>query len=174
MQTLSNSLRVCEGLTKKQALELIKYTNTDPLILENTQDNERFKDFKTYEAWLKKNRNIYTLVDKKEKLNGIIWFGKKQMPKGNNYSQSIDTNHYSITFAIRLYEHARGKGLSKKFIKTAWEIFINSEEYLNNPAKGLWLETNINNFAAVKAYKNVGFILVSKPDAKGQVVMIQP
>lgn len=172
MQTLGN-LKVCEGLSKKQALELVKYTNTDPLILEHTQDTNRFKDFDTYKEWLKKNRNLYALTDKTDKLMGIIWFGKKRMPKGNHYSQSINTNHYSITFAIRLYEHARGKGLAKKFIKAAWQIYINSDEYLNNHANGLWLETNINNFAAVKAYKRVGFVLVSKPDLNGQVLMIQ-
>jgi len=172
MQTMGK-LKVCEGITKHQITQLIKYTNTDSLILETTKDLERFKNKAIFDNWLKKNRKIYTFVDNSGNLLGIIWFGTKLMPKNIHFTQSLNTSHYSITFAIRLYENARGKNLSHKFIKLAWEIYSNSKEYLESNAKGIWLETNINNFAAVSAYKKVGFKLVSKPGEKGEVLMVQ-
>lgn len=172
MQTLGKLL-VCEGLSKRQVNELIKFTNADPLILATTKDTERFKDKATFNMWLKKNRKIYSLTDANKKLLGIIWFGNKNMPKNIHYSTSLDINKFTITFAIRIYGNARGKGFAKNFIKKTWEQYKETDEYKTNPNKGIWLETNINNFAAVKAYKRVGFVLVSKPDSKGQVLMIQ-
>ncbi len=172
MQPLGK-LAVCKGLNRNQVRQLIKFTNTDPLIAETTRDLERFKDIKTYRLWLTKKRTIYALIDKNKNLMGIIWFGIKQMPKNINFSEKLNANHYSVTFAIRLYEGARGKSLSKKFITNTWELYSNSKEFLENPNKGLWLETNINNFAAVSSYKNLGFKLVSKPDKKGNVIMLQ-
>lgn len=95
------------------------------------------------------------------------------MPKNMHYATSLNTNHYTITFAIRLYENARGKGLSKNFIKKAWEKYSQTQEYLENPAKGIWLETNIYNFSAINSYKKIGFRLVSKPKKDGKVIMCQ-
>ena len=172
MQT-NGKLNVCDGITIRQISELIKFSNTDPLILSTTRDKERFKDKKTYNDWLSKGRKIYTLIDTHKKLLGIIWFGIKNMPKNIHYYSSLDTGHYTITLAIRLYEHARGKGLSKIFINKAWDLYKETKEYLQNPNKGIWLETNINNFPAISAYKNLGFKLVSKPGADGKVLMIQ-
>jgi len=172
MQT-TGKLKVCQGLTLRQINELIKFSNTDPLILSTTHDKERFKDKQAFDAWHQKERKIYTLIDTNKKLCGIVWFGIKNMPKNIHYSSSLETDHYTITFAIRLYENARGKGLSKYFIDHAWELYRKTDEYYKNSNKGIWLETNINNFAAVSAYKKVGFKLVSKPDLSGQVLMVQ-
>lgn len=173
MQTAVKHI-VCEGITLRQIGELIKFSNTDPIILSTTRDEERFTDKAAFDAWYQKLRKVYTLVDEHKKLLGIIWFGNKLMPKNTHYSSSLDTSHYAITFAIRLYGNARGKGLSKNFIDKAWGMYCESEEYLRNPNKGIWLETNINNFPAISAYKKIGFVLVSKPDDKGRVIMCQP
>jgi len=173
MQTIGK-LKVCENITLRQISELIKFSNTDPVILSTTRDNERFKDKIAFNAWRAKRRKIYTLADEHKKLFGIIWFGIKSLPKNIHYYTSLDTSRYTITLAIRFYEPARGKGLSNLFINKAWDLYKETKEYLDNPNKGIWLETNINNFPAISAYKNLGFKLVSKPDAvTGKVIMLQ-
>lgn len=142
-------LKVTEEISPSQVKDLINYSNTDELILKTTKDSARFKDKNTFDDWSKKNRKIYTLSDEKGKLLGIIWFGKKQIPNGNG--------KFGITFAIRIYAEARGKGNAKPFMEEAFGKYKQTKEYKENPAKGIWLETRTDNIAAIKAYERFGF-----------------
>ena len=74
MQTAVKHI-VCEGITLRQIGELIKFSNTDPIILSTTRDEERFTDKAAFDTWYQKLRKVYTLVDEHKKLLGIIWFG---------------------------------------------------------------------------------------------------
>lgn len=166
------NLKITEGITSEQINDLINYSNSDELILKTTRDDSRFRDKTAVKLWLKKNRKIYTLSNDRDKLLGIIWFGKEKMPDINHLPKNFYRSKYGITFAIRIYADARGKGNAKPFMKSAFEKYKKTEEYKNNPSKGIWLETQKDNIAALASYKNFGFSEIDDPDLNGKVIMI--
>jgi len=132
------------GITESQINELINYSNTDHQIIQFTSDKTRFADLSAYKLWFsKKNPTIYTLTDKSNHLCGLIWF------EGD-------------TFAIRLYDKARGKGLSLDFMKQAFDDF---------KPKNVWLKTSADNLPAISTYKKFGFKQTTEPDDKGKIIM---
>jgi ribosomal protein S18 acetylase RimI-like enzyme len=154
-------LKITEGITPSQIQDLIGYSNNDELILQTTKDKSRFANEKTVKAWLAKERKIYCLVNKTNKLLGIIWFGEEKMPTGA----------MGITFAIRIYADARGKGNAKPFMKEAFARFKNSPEYEKSESKIFWLETNSDNNAAIASYKSFGFKEVKFKNKFGRILM---
>lgn len=160
-----------EGITPSQIQELINFSNTDELILQTTRDIERFKDKSTFDKWLLKNRKVYTLVDTHDKLFGILWFGEKELPEDISINPKVDKSMLRFTWSIRIYNGARGKGLSKYFFENAFKMFKKTEEYQNSSAKGLWLITNSNNTPALKAYSKFGFVEISENDKNGKIIM---
>lgn len=167
---MQNNLKISQKLTEIQIAQLIAYSNSDPLIIINTNDKERFKNRTSFKEWLRKKRKIYCLTDKNKNLLGIIWFGIKQIPKEINL-ENFNISPYSITFSIRLYANARGKGLSQGFIKKALELYKKTNEYLENPQKGMWLVTNSDNIGAIKTYEKIGFKFVGNLE-NGRIFMI--
>jgi ribosomal protein S18 acetylase RimI-like enzyme len=165
-----NDVIVKEDITKDQIKQLVLYTNTDRLIQKTTEDKKRFASLSSYNKWLKKGRKIYTLVDNKNNLMGIMWFGKKELPD-KKYTLSFNKQNYSLTFAIRIYSEARGKGLAIKFIKEAYEKFKKTPEYLQNPAKGMWIEIFEHNLPAIKTYTKFGFRKVCAADKDKKLIM---
>lgn len=163
-----------EGITKQQLEELINYSNTDGELKLTTSDAKRFKDKSAFEIWLRKGRKIYTMTNPEGKLLGIIWYGKKPVPKDKAYITSFDHGIYGITFAIRIYGNARGKGLAKEFIIYAWKLYKATKDYLESNAKGIWLEVKEDNLRAIGSYGRFGFTKVSSPDIKGRIIMIYP
>ncbi len=159
-----------EGITKKQIQQLINYSNTDELIQETTKDRDRFGTIENFNSWLKKDRTVFVLTDVKDNLLGILWFGRKTLPK-KNYILPMNKGNFGITFAVRIYKPARGKGLSKHFMDKAFEKYKNLLEYTQNVQKDIWLETNKNNLAAIRAYERYGFKVVTSPDEDNRVIM---
>lgn len=167
-------LKVSKGITPNQINDLIFYSNNDQLIKLTTHDLKRFKDQEAYNEWSKKKRTIYTLVDKSQKLFGIIWFGKEQFPKNKKLTENIIEDKYTFTFAIRIYSNARGKGYANMFVNNAFKLFKETNEYKDSLNKGFWLQTYISNLPAIKTYNRFGFITVSKPDEEHRILMILP
>jgi len=135
-------MRIKKGISKKNIEELIKYSNSDERIRKFTSDGKRFASKKSFGEWRKKKRVIYSLIDEKENLMGISWFGKE----GEGF-----------TLAVRVYGEARGKGLSESFLSETMVDFMKSEEYLGAENKNWWLETSVDNLAAIKLYEKLGF-----------------
>lgn len=133
-------MKIAKGIIKKQVRQLLSYSQTDPEILKFTGDKKRFSSLSKFNKW-SKNRTIYTLTDKQNNLLGIIWFGKKN----------------GITFAIRTYPPARGKGYSAKFLTKVMKDFLKSEDYKNMGGGKIWLETHSNNFPAISLYTKTGW-----------------
>ena len=129
---------VKRGISGLQVDQLIKFTGKDELIEKFTHDSHRFKNPSNYKKW-QKGKTIYTLIDKKGNLLGVIWFGKKKNPQ---------VPDYPYTFAIRVYPPTRGKGHALKFMKEAFKNF---------KPNGVWLTTHIENIPAIKLYKKFGF-----------------
>ena len=151
-------LAILKIINEDQIKNLIEYTKTDKTIHEYTHDIERFKNPKTFSAWLKRKKIIYTLISTKGRLLGIIWFAKKVKDK------------YGFTFAIRVYPPARGKGLSQKFMTEVFANFKESIIYKNSKNKGFWLETREDNLRAIKLYTKFGFKKVTTK--KKELLMI--
>jgi ribosomal protein S18 acetylase RimI-like enzyme len=147
-------LAIYKGLTAKAKNQLLVFSQTDEAIKKFTSDRQRFKDGKAFLTWRRKGRVIYSLLDKKGDLKGVIWLGKKALDlSGFRLIANIEPEKYSFTFAIRLYEKARGKGLAVKFIKAVFADF---------GPKGVWLETGVDNQAALKTYRHFGFRAVAE------------
>jgi GNAT superfamily N-acetyltransferase len=164
-------LKIVEELSPSQVNELIDYSNSDQLIKQTTTDNIRFRDENTYKEWLTKKRKIYALVDEKENLQGIAWFGEKKFPENISIPE-INKSDYKLTFAIRIYKELRGKGYAVNFMKEAYERYIKSENYKNNSKKGFWLLVNPDNIPAIKTYKKFGFEEIETVNVAGRKIMI--
>jgi ribosomal protein S18 acetylase RimI-like enzyme len=146
----------CKGISMDQINQLVNLSNdvTDLSVSKFTSDNIRFSDKKSFDKWFQKGRTIYTVTDG-ENLVGIIWFGKKKIP--------LTSYSHNITFAIRIYPKARGKGLSSKFMDYALKSY--------KPSK-TWLECSADNISAVKLYSKFGFKKITSPDSKNKIIMI--
>lgn len=165
-------LTIQPGITEKQIDQLIKHTNSDEIIHKYTFDLQRFKNKQDFLGWKEKNRTIYTLTNSPGDLLGIVWFGPKEIPKDKIYIHKIQQNDYSITFAVRIYKKARGKGLAKNFILECFNKYNESEEFTKLDKKKIWLETYAGNLPAVHIYHKFGFEQVTEPDENNKVIMV--
>lgn len=141
---------VTKGVTDLQKTQLIKYTNSDSLIKKFTHDSERFSDVKMLNNWLTKDRVVYSLTDVRQNLAGIIWFSPKKMPG------------FRYTFAIRVYNKARGKNLAKKFMELAFSDFGD---------KKVWLDVSDDNVVAINLYERFGFKTILKDGGRRVMVL---
>jgi ribosomal protein S18 acetylase RimI-like enzyme len=153
-----------KGITEKQINQLIEYTNSDSDISKYTGDLNRFSTREQFDNWMNKERTIYTLVDENENLTGIVWVRESLLPEDKEYTKEFDHQEFGVTFAIRLYEGARGKGLAEDFIKDSIKDF--------DPQKKVWLDTKADNFRAINLYQKLGYKIVSKPDQANIIIMI--
>lgn len=161
----NKSFLVNQGITEKQINELIQFANTDPQVRKFTSDSKRFRDREAFDKWSSQGRTIYTLVSDQGNLCGILWFGKKDLPT-REFTQELDPKDYTVTFGIRTYGDARGKGLAKPFMRDVFNHF--------SPKEGIWLETSGDNIAGVRAYTNFGFRKITNPNVDGKILMILP
>lgn len=165
-------LSIREGLSEKHIEQLVTFANTDSAIAEQTSDPKRFKDHEAYNKWLEKERSIYSLTDNEGNLLGIVWFGRSSFPdvKLRQEFTNLDPSTYRVTFALRVFDQARGKNIAKKLTAAAITAYLSSAEY-KATGGGIWLETSENNVAAVKTYHPL-FTQVSDADDKGRIVMV--
>lgn len=166
-------LRINSGLTNHQIQQLIQYSNTDQAIKKYSSDQDRFKNRAAYNHWFAQGKSIYSMQNEQNKLLGLVWFGSSSLPRIKlkaTYSH-LPTGHYQLTFALRVYDQARGRGLAKKLTAMSLTIYLNSEIYRQMEPNGIWLETFKHNLAAVKTYSPF-FKQISLPDKEGKIVMI--
>ena len=150
-----------KSITGSQIDQLVKYSQTDPIIIKFTSDPIRFKDKTSATEWLGKKVSVYTLSDKDGNLIGITWFHKKPLPI-RDFTTNLNSNDYPLTFAIRIYGKARGKGLSFNFMKQSFDD-LNLET--------VWIETSFDNIPTIKLAEKFGFKKVSDPDPRGKIIM---
>ena len=148
-------LSILRGISKNQITQLLSYTKRDFQIKQYTHDSERFKNTKTFAAWKRRKKTIYTLISRKGKLLGIIWFSRKHF------------KNYKNTLAIRLYPPVRGMGLSKKFLG---EVYTDFRKRHKNSR--LWLRTSKDNPRALKLYHDFGFRTILRDKKNNEEIMV--
>lgn len=164
---LANSIKIKQGITPNQIHQLIIYTNQDKQVAKFTSDIKRFHNKDAFSNWIKNGKYIYTIVDIRDNLLGIVWFSEK--------SPSIQFDHaenYQFTVAIRIYGEFRGQGLGKQFLNFSIRHFKTTFEYLSADKRGIWVTISNDNIPSVKLHETLKFTKVTKPNDQGKIVMI--
>lgn len=164
---LDQTLFVKKGISESQIDQLIHFANTDPIVQKFTSDARRFKDRESFNQWKKPHTHFYTLTDTDNNLMGLIWFESLPLPEYTPGEEhiNVDPQDYTVTFAIRLYEKARGKGLSVQFTQAALLDFRTDDI-------GIWLATSPDNTPAIRSYENAGFRKIGLRTDGQKMIMI--
>jgi len=152
-------LRILKGWHNTLAEQLVIASGDDEIIKRTPRDhNERFASAEAANEWYARDEHIVYSLAQAANLAGIIWFTKYDTPV-------IENADY--TFAIRMYEGARGKGLAGNFARAVLLDFEATES-----GSDVWLETDTDNDAALHLYESLGFAPISS--AKTRTKMVRP
>ncbi len=137
-------------VTRSREPEMLRRVPRDAL--------QRFRDVDSAHEWYRKNKRIVYALAHEAILGGVVWFSSA--PRAENNA--------SHTFAIRMYESSRERGMAGPFMSAALVDFENLDEGMQN----IWLETDNDNLPALKLYKQQGFTPIHQ-DKDGRVTMIR-
>ncbi len=131
-------------IAKSKQPNILKYTPKDSA--------ERFSDHDAFRAWQAGGRELYWLIGPSGDLAGVVWYGKREFPIDMKLADKPDE-----TFAIRLYEGYSGHGLAGAAMTQTLRMHVASAHERGDATPGLWLETDTDNAAALKAYARFGY-----------------
>lgn len=142
--------------------EQLPLLSRQPHILEHTPNDadRRFRDKQAAEAWYadpRKNSRVYTLGRGTTAIAGLAWVSDQSHPA------VAEAAH---TFAIRLYDGYRGRGLALPFARIVHDDFL-----AGSPDGPIWLETDTDNLAAQKIYHRLGYTALPQARAD-RLVMV--
>jgi ribosomal protein S18 acetylase RimI-like enzyme len=143
-----NDAIVRQLVERSKEEEIRRYTPRDA--------KERFVDAETAERWYEEKGHVVYALCKKATLEGIIWFARTPRPE-------LDADY---TFAIRMYESQRGKGLAGAFLEAAHKDFAARLRY----EEGFWLEADEDNLRALQFYAKHGYEKVSSKNNRSLLV----
>lgn len=178
------SYRIKQGFTDAQINQLIDYSKSDPELKKFTSDPQRFATRDGFDKFSTHILAYFTLVDDSDNLMGLIWFDDFAMPKHviptdakerrDPSTGAWDDNYedYGISFAIRVYEDVRGKGLAVPFTKKALEDFLKTKDYKQKTNNGIWLAVSPDNYPAISTYEKSGFKKIGMWEEKNKQLMI--
>jgi RimJ/RimL family protein N-acetyltransferase len=146
-------------IEKSREPSILKYTPKD--------SSRRFRDQKSLEAWRAGGREVYWLLGQDDDLAGIIWYGKKDFPL------DIDLpDRPTETFAIRIYDGYNGHGLAVPSMRQTLRMHALAAASRGEAPAGIWLETDVDNPAALHVYDKFGYREVARDDKR--VTMVLP
>lgn len=152
-----HGLEVYTGWNDAIARQLVERSKEEEIRRYTRRDaEERFVSPEAAERWYHEKGHVVYALGKKATLEGIIWFAHTPRPElGAEY-----------TFAIRMYEAQRGKGLAGAFLEAAHKDFASRMRYED----GFWLETDEDNQRALQFYAKHGYELVRSNDGRQLLV----
>lgn len=145
-------------IEKSRQPNILKYTPKDA--------KERFGDRDMLERWLAKGRVIHWLLGPDNDLAGIIWYGKSKFPLDVQLPETPDE-----TFAIRIYDGYNGHGLAKPFMRLSLQTAARQKQARGEPVTGIWLQTDIDNPAAVAAYTKFGYKEIARNEKRTTMIL---
>jgi len=154
----AHGFKVYEGWDDKLAAGIVAGSKEPEMRKRVPRDiAERFSDEAAAQEWYERNEKVVYSLGGRAALAGVIWFSKNPRPEiGADF-----------TFAIRMYEQARGRGLATDFMTAAHYDFETAKQYKGN----IWLATDTTNLAALRLYEKNGYVTVDEED--GRVTMVR-
>lgn len=145
-------------ISKSKEAKILKFTSKDA--------EQRFGNIEMYEKWNKKGRTLHWLLGENNDLAGVIWYGESKFP--------LDVSIAEIpkeTFAIRIYDGYSGHGLAVPFMEQSLQIAANEKRQNKQNINGIWLQTDLDNPAAIHVYSKLGYVEVGRDDTRVTMVL---
>lgn len=158
IKTKSNPELIQQLIDKSKQSNIVKYTPKD--------STERFASTDHFQKWLQKGRTVHWLVGPNDDLAGIIWYGEANFPHEVKYSPAP-----KLTFAIRLYDGYQGHGIAAPFMKQSLSIYNDQLKQQDIALDGIWLQTDIDNGAAIHVYEKLGYKEIGRDDKRVTMVL---
>lgn len=150
---------VYRGWSEELAEQLVVHSREPEMIRWVPRDaSQRFRDVDSAHEWYRTRRRVVYALARRAMLDGIAWFSEEQ-------KEGYDADH---TFAIRMYEGSRGRGLAGRFMEVAHRNF----ERQGRSEHGIWLETDERNTAALHLYESHCYVMAGKSKA-GRITMVR-
>ena len=137
---------------------ILKYTPKD--------SKERFGNLEMLKNWKSKGREVHWLIGPDKDLAGIIWYGKSEFPLDLDLKETPEE-----TFAIRIYDGYTGKGLSRPFMTQSLRLLVEQRRAKGQDLHPIWLQTDIDNLAALSSYTKFGYEEVYRDDKRVTMVL---
>lgn len=148
---------VVQGWGSQLAEQLVRASREPEMQKRVARDQgERFVDAETASQWYQSNDRVVYALGKGAILAGVIWYSHDPRPE----------LQAEYTFAIRMYEAARGQGLSAAFLAATQYDF----EIAKRHEGGVWLETDHDNVIAQRLYEKSGYSPVNIPSPRTVMV----
>jgi ribosomal protein S18 acetylase RimI-like enzyme len=152
---------VIKGWGKELAQQLVVHSREDAIKRWTPRDaTERFPSVEAAKAWYNKNEHIIYALGSTAQLAGVMWFTRYEEPE-------IEFDN-RFTMAVRMYDDARGRGLSYNFGKAT---HLDLEQ---NYSGDVWLETDVVNKAALHLYHKLNYEETQRDVANSRIVMVRP
>ncbi len=126
-----------------QLIELSKQPHILEFEHEDSKYRGRFARQKNISEWMASGRIVYALTEGRD-LKGISWF---RISQPEEFSSG-----YQLTFGIRLYEGAVGRGFCMPFMR---EVHTDMAQF--GQGCGIWLSAKQDNFRAIDKYEQFGY-----------------
>lgn len=145
-------------IAKSKQPNILKFTPKD--------SKQRFGNPDMLKHWISKGRTIHWLLGPNKDLAGIIWYGKSKFPLDIELDEIPEE-----TFAIRIYDGYAGHGLARPFMTFSLKVAVEEKRAAQEPIAGIWLQTDIDNPAAVAAYTKFGYKEVFRDHKRATMVL---
>lgn len=150
-------------------VEQLVAKSRQPAMLEHTPKDagSRFTSFEAFKSWNSdKPRELHWLLGKDNDLAGFMWYCRAELPLEVDLPEKPGE-----TFAVRIYEGYSGHGLARPFLNMSLKVHLALQKERGEPPTGIWLETDVDNPAAVSAYTKFGYHEIYRTDKRVTMYM---